>query len=265
MSGVGQMKIKAREPDFSIATMRLGNEIHAQLVGASRKSRKRWMDIFKDYREVIPELRRMIASSQHTANLPLVRAFMHEWARNLDWDLCESGCWDAIGVQVPHGLVAELAVLGGVENFYFMLGDLANACCATLGNNDHNLEFGLIFNCPIWIELASHDEYVSSFEKQIGMIIHHEMAHFRHQRKDLRSELHAHTRGIAWVLSSADLPNTKKAAIEVMQREHSDIWQNEEIRYLFTDVGESGWRLLKLWIHYFKKYGAQQRGSANAK
>lgn len=178
-----------------MSTIRLGHEIYSQLVCASRKARKRWVDNFQIYKDEWPVIQEKIRASQHTFTSPLAQAFVLEWAQNLGWALHPSGSLEAIGVQVPFVLLAELKELGEVESFEFILGDRAQVCCASLGNNDHNRAFGLIVNYPVWIELASHEKYVNSFEKQLGLVIHHEMAHFCHQQTEARSELHAQSCG----------------------------------------------------------------------
>jgi hypothetical protein len=248
------MKVKAIEPMFTKATISLAHEIHRQLVSSSRKSRRRWADIFGEHPEAIQEVGEKVRSSQPTIHLPVVKEFVVEWARNMDWNLSPTKYLDGIEFQVPLALLAELKETGSVEEFTFILGDRASVCCATLGNNDHNLQFGLIINCPIWVELASHDEYAETFEKQLGVVVHHEMAHFQHQKTGARAELHAHIRGLAWVLSAGQLPTTRDSAIQHLEQEHSDIWQNPEAKLLFLEGGEPAWRLLRLWIHYYHKH-----------
>jgi hypothetical protein len=181
--------------------VRLGNEVHRQLVMASRKARPAWNKLFARCESVMPIIKQLICAGRHSIHIPEVSAFMVEWARNLGWPLCPSGCWDAIGVSVPHHISDALSKSGGIESFQFILGDAASQCCATLGSNDHNLRFGLIVNCPIWMEIAARPEFQHSFEKQLGFVIHHEMAHFRWKNDSPRSETHAHIRALGWLLS----------------------------------------------------------------
>jgi hypothetical protein len=248
-----EMKVKPIEPHFSVATIHLGKEIHTQLIRASRRSRQRWSEIFAQHRNMIDLVQEGSRSGQHTVNIPFVSAFMTEWARNLDWKLRPQECWDAIQVEVPEHIWSGLREFGGVESFELMIGDTASFTCATLGNNDHNLAFGLILNSPAWIQLASFEEYADSFEKQLGLVLHHEMAHFRHQQTGSRSELHAHIRALGWLLSTTELPAGKEATIALIERDHGEIWQNQELRNLFLQAGEAGWRLLKLWIRLYKR------------
>jgi hypothetical protein len=251
-----EMKVTPIEPDFSVATIRLANEIHTQLVCASRRSRQRWSKTFAQFPDMIDLAQQRSRSGEHSVNMPVVSEFMVEWARNLNWKLRQE-CWDAIQVEVPENILSGLRKCGGVESFELLLGDTASFTSATLGSNNHNLAFGLILNCPGWITLASHNQYADSFERQLGMVIHHEMAHFRHQQSGSRAELHAHIRGLAWVLSSTELPGSKEAAVALLEQNHWDVWQNEEVQKLFVEGGESAWRLLRLWISLYKAHSDQ--------
>jgi hypothetical protein len=161
-------------------------------------------------------------------------------------------------VNVPPIHVERLAAFGGVEAFSLMLGDLAGFCRASLGNNDHNREFGLILNCPAWLELASHDELQSSFERQLKMTIQHEMAHFRHQNAGIRSETHAHCRGIASVLSRDRPPTSIEEFHAIVHQDYPEIARNDEMRSLVLDQGQTPWRLVRLWLRLFRKHSAQQ-------
>jgi hypothetical protein len=250
------MRITATEPSFSLATAKLGDEIRRQLVLASRRSRPRWKEIFEGHRPLISMLRGMIEQGHHTVQFPLVAGFMNEWAQNFDWPVCPSGCSDAIGIDAPERVLSEVMRFGNVESFEVMLGDLHSPCCAFLGNNDHDLRFGIIVNCPVWIELASHEEHTASFEKQLGMVIHHEMAHFLHQKDGAVSEMHGHARGVAWVLaSSKEPPQSADEAMTILANEHFDVWHNPEVRALFVDRGQAGWRLVRLWMNHLKAAG----------
>ena len=236
------MKIRAREPDFSLATIRLGNEVHAQLVRASRKARNQWSVAFQHNPELAPRILDLIRQSRRTVNFPIVESFMWEWAQNLEWPIYQPDCTDAIGVKVPDELITALQAYGTVESFEFLLADMAQPASASLGNNDHDFKFRLFINCPTWISVASVNEYADSFEKQLGVVIQHEMAHFRHQKTELDSEFAAHSRGVAWALSKDDLPPTKDATIELLQEKHPDVWYNNEVKLLFSQKDQSAYR-----------------------
>jgi hypothetical protein len=80
------MKLDTKEPDFTRATIHLGDDIARQLVESSRRSRPRWTELFEQYLGSIADL--MVASrSRKTSDHPLVRGFMVEWARNTTWGL----------------------------------------------------------------------------------------------------------------------------------------------------------------------------------
>ncbi len=185
------MRLNPKEPNFTASTILLGEEIAQQLIESARRARPKWVELFQEHAGAIPQLKVAAQSRLPTFHHRLVSEFILEWARNTTWGVCDSGCSDAIGVNVPSIHLERLAEFGGVEAFSFMLGDRADFCSASLGNNDHNREFGLIVNCPTWIELASHEEFQWSFDRQMHMVIQHEMAHFRYQNGGERSEIHA--------------------------------------------------------------------------
>jgi hypothetical protein len=162
------VKVKAIEPDFSVTTMRLGQAVHAQLVASSRRSRERWGRLFADYKDEVAVVRAKSQAGEKTIQMPLVSQFISEWASHLDWRPRPSGCWDALGIEVPESFHSQLKRFGGVENFELLLGDTGTFVSATLGNNNHNLAFGLIINCPAWIELAS-DEKNSLQDSELKM------------------------------------------------------------------------------------------------
>ena len=247
------MKVIAPEPMFSAATIHFADAVNSQFALASRKSRPRWRKILDGHHEEVSKLKDSINAFQHCWQLPFVGEFAHEWSRNFEWEIRPSGCWDAIEITIPPAITGTLERLG-IEDITLLIADLANPCCASLGNNDHNLQFGLVINFPVWIELASHDEHAESFEKQLGHVIHHEMAHFRHQHEGFRSEMHAHIRGLAWVLRDLDLPTTKDTAMQIIESRHRDIWANPELQRAILEGGEVAWRLLRLWLHYYKKF-----------
>lgn len=251
------MKINAKEPEFSLATIILGDDIAEQLIESSRRSRPKWMELFEKYRNAIPGVM-LAAQARHTVHHPLVSEFMLEWAHNITWGLCPSGCPDAIGVNVPHIHLKRLAAGGGVEAFSLLLGDLGGFCSATLGNNNHNREFGLILNCPALLELASRDEFQSSFERQLTMIIQHEMAHFRHQTGGSRSETHAHCRGIAAVLSCDKPLRSLEEFHAIIYQEYPEIAHNDEMKSLVLD-DRAPWRLVRLWLHLFTTVRSERR------
>jgi hypothetical protein len=138
-----------------------------------------------------------------------------------------------------------------------MLGHMTGILCATLGNNDHNREFGLIVNCPAWLELGSLSKFSTSFEDQLRMIIQHEMAHFRNRGSGVRSETTAHCRGIASVLwRQRKAPTSIEELIRDVQ-DFPEIAQNDEMKRFVLNGGEAPWRLVRLWLYFFNKHGME--------
>jgi hypothetical protein len=249
------MRLKRKEPDFSAATALLGQDIAEQLIRASRMARPQWEVLFQRFKTVLPEVVAAVRSRVQTSRHPLVGKFMVEWANNIPWGTCRSGCYDAIGIKVPVFHLERLAKFGAVEDFSFMLGDTGTFSSATLGNNDHNREFGLILNCPAWLNLASYPEHQNSFERQIRLVIHHEMAHFSYQVAGSRSELHAHCRGVASVLWSENkLPRSAEEFVALIGQGYPEIAQNNEIEQLILKEPKAPWRIIRLWLFLFTRY-----------
>jgi len=250
----GGMRLVPTMPEFMIATLRLGDDITDELIAASRVVRPLWNEAFAEHRDFIPHIKELVRSGKHCVHHPLVQSFMTAWALNIRWGNCDSGCWDAIGVNVPRVHLESLAKLGGVEGFEIMLGDRAAHCCASLSNNDHDRKFCLIVNCPAWIELASHPEFQATFEKQLRMVIQHEMAHFVHQGSNPRSETHAHCRGIAAAFARSPVPTSRSEFLSQIKEEHPEVENNPEMRELILERGEPTWRLVRRWINNFKRH-----------
>lgn len=251
------MKLNPVMPQFMAATIRLGDEIAGELIGAARSVRPRWTKLFDEHHDFVPKIRQFVMQGRHCVRHPLVHAFMATWAEGVRWGVCDSGCWDAIGINVPQSHLDDLARFGGVEGFEIMLGDGASHCCAILGNNDHDRRFGLIMNCPAWIELASYPEYQDTFEKQLRMVIQHEMAHFLHQGGNQRTETHAHCRGIATAFRDMPMPSDREDFLALIQSDHPEISNNQEMRDLVLQGGEASWRLVRRWINNFKRHDTQ--------
>jgi hypothetical protein len=216
--------------------------------------------LFEEHASAIPQLKVVARSRLPTFHHPLASEFMQKWARNATWGVCDYGRRDVIGVNVPPIHLERLAEFGGIESFSFMLGDRADFCCASLVNNDNNREFGLIVNCPMWIELASHEEFQWSFDRRMNMVIQHEMAHFRHQNGGERSEIHAHCRGVASVFRRDQTPDSQESFVAIIHKGYPDITNNDEIRRLVLN-GQASRRLVRLWLHLFKEYGRQSHAS----
>lgn len=245
------MRIFPKEPEFSHWTLILGSEIAKHLIEASRRARPKWAELFREYGDTVPEL--MIAArARRTYHHPLVRGFMVEWARKIAWGICPSGCRDAIGVDVPTIHIGRLKSSGGIEDFSILLGDTGSFTCASLGNNDHNREFGLIINCPAWLELGGRDDLQSLFERQLTRVIHHEMAHFRYQSSDDRAETHAHCRALASVLPSRNPPQSLEQFHALIASEYPEVNHNDEMQHLVLGGGQVTWRLVRRWLYRYQ-------------
>jgi hypothetical protein len=182
---------------------------------------------------------------------PLVREFVVEWARNMEWGIRPSLCVDALEINVPSHHIMRLHSLGDVESFSILLGDLGEFCSASLGNNSHDRNFGLILNCPAWLRVASRPEFQGTFERQLVEVVQHEMAHFKYQIKNTRSEILAHCRGIAAMLSLS-VPSPSGNLRELIVSDYPELATNPEIQQFILEGCESNWRLIRIWLQIFK-------------
>jgi hypothetical protein len=103
------MRLNPKEPNFTASTILLGEEIAQQLIESARRSRPKWVELFQEHAGAIPQLKVAAQSRLPTFHHPLVSEFILEWARNTTWGVCDSGCSDAIGVNVPSIHIERLA------------------------------------------------------------------------------------------------------------------------------------------------------------
>jgi hypothetical protein len=196
------MNLQAKEPDFTRATILLGDSIAEQLIESSRRSRPRWTELFKAYSDA--EIRHLmfVSRTQPTASHPLVSGFIAAWAQNTTWGIQPPLYTDGVRLDVPQIYQDRLAETGGIESFSLLLAARPDFSSATLCSDEGHGHVMLIVNCPAWLHIASVAEYQAGFERHVTMVIQHEMAHFRWGKRDDRSETMAHCRGIASVLVS---------------------------------------------------------------
>lgn len=233
------------EPQFATATLRLADAIADALIQAAEIARPAWTQLVGEFG---PEIKRLTESEvQISGNLfrhPLVRLFTRAWITALNWPVV-AVYGDGVQLQLPGYLVDELRATSAVMGMNFYLAALGEVCCARLGSNDHNCDYGLYLNVPIWIPLGVEPQFCGSFARQIRMVLHHEMGHFRWRGGSLRAEHIAHARGVA-ALRDGKWPSCPIALQAVLESEYPEAWHNEEIRSLVMET-RGGARLIRAW------------------
>jgi hypothetical protein len=245
------MQLQVREPGFSRTTAALGYAIAYQLIRSIRRSRRELDLLFEDRAAEIDEIAQL-ARSQKTISYPLVRSFILQWASNISWPRSRSSLTDAIEITVPSVFTKRLRATAGIESFSLFLSDLGEFCSASLGSNSYDRSFGFILNCPAWIKLVARSEHQQSFEKQIVEVVQHEMAHFRYSEKGYRSEMLAHCRGVAAMLSFDNVVDVDTLR-EVMTDHYPELSSNPEINELLRAGNSAVHRLVRLWLNIFRQ------------
>jgi hypothetical protein len=259
------VKLKAREPDFTTATILLGDSIAEQLIESSRRSRPRWADLFAPYSD--EEIRQLmfLSRTHNVAGHPLVGSFLAAWAQNTTWGIKPPLYTDGVRLNVPKNHLDRLAQTSAVGSFSLLLGVRADFCSATFYSSDDHQDVMLIVNCPAFLQIASVADYHTGFERTVMRIIQHEMAHFRHQKGGDRAEIFAHCRGIAAVLEPDSQLISPQQLNELIESEHLEVAQNEEIKNLVLNHSKGTWRLIRRWHGLFSAVrGAAKHDNAES-
>jgi hypothetical protein len=254
------MPLKAREPDFTRATILLGDSIAQQLIHSSRQSRERWSELFAPYCD--EDIRGLMAFSetQNVAGHPLVDGFLASWAQNTVWGIQPPLYTDGVRLRVPTVHLDRLAASSNVESFSVILAVRAEFCSATMCTDESHGHVMLIVNCPAFLHIASRVDYQAGFERTLAGIIQHEMAHIRWRNAAARSETHAHCRGIASVLEPDTQLSSAKQLRELIEAEYLELAQNDEIRDLLLNGQQATWRLSRRWHCLFNATRAAEKG-----
>lgn len=104
------MKLAAKDPDFTRATILLGDSIAEQLIESSRRSRVRWAELFAPYSD--DEIRELmfLSRTQNVAGHPLVSGFLAVWAQNTAWGIQPPLFTDGVRLKVPKSLLDQLVL-----------------------------------------------------------------------------------------------------------------------------------------------------------
>ncbi len=233
------------EPYFAIASTRFADAIADELIQAADVARPRWTLLANKYRSEMALMQD--AASLQAGNLfhtPLVWDFVMAWRAAIRWRIVANHS-DGIQFCLPDETVSPLLTCSSVSSIAFFLAALSDVCCARLGSNDHNNEYGLYLNVPVWIPLAVRPDCRDYFDRQLRMVVHHETGHFRWRGGSLRAEHIAHARGVS-ALRIGDWPSSSVQLQELLEGEHPEAWCNSEIRSLIQET-RGGTRLVRAW------------------
>ncbi len=238
------------EPEFTWACLRLADAVSEELIRAADEARAAWVEIAAEFESEVIDLHSQILTNARLFRTPLVWNFAVQWAQAIRWPK-EAMFRDGIRIGLPADIVAELKRYGRLDSVEFFLASINADCCAQLGSNDLDLQYGLYINVPAWIQIGVVPQFRESFARQIRMVVFHETAHFRYIGQGLRGEFVAHARGVA-SLRENDWPVDRAGIVSLLEREHPEAWTNEEIRGLINDT-KGGARLLRAWAWRISK------------
>lgn len=234
-----------REPEFARASARFADALADELIRAAETVRPHWQQLAEQFPDAFSQMSDEAAlRTRGLFRSSLVWNFTASWVKAMRWPVVATYA-DGIQLQVPEETVSALRACSSLTSIEFYLAHLADVCCGRLGSNDHNTEYGLYINVPIWIPLAVRDDCRDSFARQIRMVVHHEAGHFRWRGGSLRAEHLAHARGVSglafrnWPISSPELA-------VLLETEYPEAWSNPEIRSLVTQT-RGGARLVRAW------------------
>lgn len=247
------MKLNAKEPDFTRATILLGDSIAQELIESSRRSRPEWAKLFEPYSDKDIRDLMFVSQTHQVAGHPLVSGFLAAWAQNTTWGIQPPLYTDGVRLNVPQIHIDRLTQTSAVESFSLFLASRTEFCSATLFSDDSHGHVELRVNCPAFLHIASVDSYHVGFERTLAGIIQHEMAHFRYQKDGPRVETFAHCRGIGSVLATDKRLTSAQQLNELIETEHKELAQNDEIKSLILNGGKATWRLVRRWQSLFDK------------
>ena len=240
------------EPEFSAASIIFAEAVAEELIQAADRARPLWAELATVYPDDIERLHSEKAFEQRDVfRLPLVEQFASLWVDSMRWPaVCAYR--DGFQLQVPDSIIEPLRKSSSVQNVEMYLAAIPEVCCARLGSNDHDCNYGLYINTPIWIPLAIVPTFKASFDRQVRMVVYHETGHFRWRSNGLRAELVAHARGVAG-LKKERWPSDDAALIDLLKAEHPEAWSNREIQTLVSETA-GGVRLIRIWADKMSRY-----------
>lgn len=234
-----------QEPGFARASIRVADAFSDELIRAAEEVRPQWQKVADEFPELLGQLSdEAILRSRGLFRTPLVWNITLAWVRAMRWPILATYS-DGIQIRPPDGILSGLRAFSSISSFEVYLAHLADVCCGRLGSNDHNTEYGLYLNVPIWIPLAVRDDCRDTFARQIRMVIHHEAGHLRWRGGSLRAEHIAHARGISG-LARRDWPASPADLAALLNAEYPEAWHNPEIRSLVLET-RGGARLVRAW------------------
>jgi hypothetical protein len=231
------------ETDFSYATLEFAEKVATDLIAAAARARPQWEALLRHSPGFAESIQKRVEAREALFQDPVVRAFTDEWCNKLSWTIvhCDADCYQLL---FPPGLTDKLKAASNIASVSFWIGDLRKVACAELGTDDHHLNARLALNAPAWFPIATHPSYVNTFERQLRMVVHHELAHFRWHKSGIRDEYMAHARGVA-ALRDVEWPKAQSDIVRLLESEYKEAWANDEIRAMVSTP--AGCRLVRFW------------------
>jgi len=227
------------EPGFAAASVTFAERVSDALIEAADRAAGAWEGIASKFEGGERELA--------TMSMPpdwLIWQVGNAWIRNMPWQPLRL-YRDGVRFRFPDEMLAPLRASGSIDEFDFMFAAHPEYFFGQLRSDDSHRGYQLVLNFPYFVQLAVIPQFHSAFVRNIRMVIHHEMGHFRFKGGSLRAELVAHARGVA-ALFDEPTPANAEELQRMILRVCPEVWNNEEIRELVTNT-EGGPRLVRAW------------------
>jgi hypothetical protein len=235
---------RIREPDFAYSTLEVAEVISNELISASRAARPVWHQLRAKGLEYIDAIWGRIQAGERTFGETIPFAFSAAWCSNLRWKLLKRFS-DGIEFELPGELVTKLQSASNISSLSFFVRDLADFANAQLGSNNEDLNYGLSINAPYWVPIGTRPEFQDFFERQLRMVVHHEMGHFRWFGRGIRDEYVAHARAVGSHMDDG-WPTDREGILRRLESDTSLAWKNDEIRRMM-ETTKGGARLARAW------------------
>lgn len=227
------------EPAFASASVAFAEQVSDALIEAADRAAGAWEGIASKFE----------GGEREIATMPmppdwLVWQVGNAWIRNMTWPPARL-FRDGVRFRFPDEMLAPLRACGSIGEFDFVFAAIPEYFFGQLRSDDSHCDYQLVFNFPYFVQLAVISQFRGAFIRNIRMVMHHEMGHFRFKGGSLRAELVAHARGVA-ALFDEPTPANAQELQEMILRVCPETWNNEEIRELVTNT-KGGSRLVRAW------------------
>jgi hypothetical protein len=227
------------EPLFAAASVVFAEQVADELIEAADRAAAAWEGVAGKFAGGEKELATMPMPPEW-----LVWQVGNAWMRKMSWQALRL-YRDGIRFRFPSEIVAPLRECSSIGDFDFMFAANPEYFFGQLRSDDTHCDYQLVFNFPYFVQLAVIPQFRGAFVRNIRMVMHHEMGHFRFSGGSLRAELVAHARGVAALVDDL-MPGNSEDLKSVILSECPEIWNNDEIRELVTNT-KGGPRLVRAW------------------